>query len=143
MDPFVFEFADPVQAVAFAGVVGALPVGHKVRHLHRVVDVTLPASADPAFLRGSRDLLLLAAECREGRLVTDPLKPGRARLPRGFRRGHSDDLACPHRDVSCCPVCAEDNPEILEIYGQHFWMPDAAEREGLRSEMAATKPGSP
>jgi hypothetical protein len=61
------------------------------------------------------------------------------RLPKGFRRGHTDNLACPHRDVTCCPVCAAKYPEIIEVYGQHFW-PDPAERAEIE-RMQATGRG--
>ena len=58
------------------------------------------------------------------------------RLPRGFRRGHSDALACPHRDVSCCEACAAKHAEIVDVYGQHFWIPDPCERLELKESMA-------
>jgi hypothetical protein len=61
------------------------------------------------------------------------------RLPKGFREGHSGDLACPHRDVSCCAVCAAAHPEIVEVYGQHFWVPSAAERTSIAVDMATAK----
>jgi hypothetical protein len=50
------------------------------------------------------------------------------RLPRGFRRGHDDSLACVHRDCSCCRECAAKHAEIVEVGATHFWVPDAAER---------------
>lgn len=50
------------------------------------------------------------------------------RLPKSFRRGHDDSLACPHRDVSCCGECAAKHVEIVEIGSTHFWVPDVAER---------------
>ena len=52
-------------------------------------------------------------------------------MPRGFREGRNGDLACPHRDVSCCPACAAKHPEIVEIGGQHFWIADEAERREI------------
>jgi len=65
----------------------------------------------------------------------------RKRLPKGFRRGHDDSLACPHREVTCCPECAGSNPEIIEVFGRHYWISDEKEhaetlamlREGSRS----------
>ena len=57
-------------------------------------------------------------------------------LPPGFREGHSGDLACPHRDVSCCRACAEAHPEIVEVYGQHFWVADPTERAELARMLA-------
>lgn len=60
-----------------------------------------------------------------------------ARLPRGFRRGHGEDLACPHRDVSTCPACAAEHEEIVEVYGTHYWIGDPTERGELLAVMAA------
>ena len=54
-----------------------------------------------------------------------------ARKPKGFREGHTGNLACPHRDVTCCPQCAAKHPEIVEVYGQHFWIADQSERAAL------------
>jgi hypothetical protein len=59
------------------------------------------------------------------------------RKPRGFREGHTGSLACPHRDVSCCPVCAAKHEEVIEVYGQHYWMDDAQERAQLLADMKA------
>jgi hypothetical protein len=53
----------------------------------------------------------------------------RQRLPRGFRRGRDDSIACPHRDVTCCPECATNNPEIVEVYGRHY-LGDRSRRTG-------------
>lgn len=58
------------------------------------------------------------------------------RKPRNFREGHTGNLACPHRDVSCCSECAAKYPEIVEVYGQHFWVADPADRALLLSDMA-------
>jgi len=52
--------------------------------------------------------------------------------PRNFREGHTGNLACPHRDVSCCPACAQAHAEIVEVGGQHFWIDDPEERAELR-----------
>lgn len=60
----------------------------------------------------------------------------RKRMPRGFRTGHSGNIACPHRDVSCCDDCAKNNPEIVEVFGQHFWESDPVENASLRADMA-------
>ncbi len=61
------------------------------------------------------------------------------RLPRTLRRGHDDSVACVHRDLSVCPHCADAfKPELVDVYGQHFWMPDSVERMALLSEMAAS-----
>lgn len=57
------------------------------------------------------------------------------KLPRGFRLGHDDSLACPHRDCSTCDLCEKAHPEIVEVYGVHFWVADLKEREKLKAEM--------
>jgi hypothetical protein len=54
-----------------------------------------------------------------------------------FREGHSGDLACKHRDVSCCKLCADAHEEIVEVYGHYFWVDDKEERDELLAEMAA------
>lgn len=51
------------------------------------------------------------------------------RMPRSFRKGHDDSLACQHRDVSCCPQCAAKYEEIVDVYGKHFWIADPEERK--------------
>jgi len=64
----------------------------------------------------------------------------RKRKPRGFRTGHDDSLACPHRDVTCCPECAAKYPEIMDVAGRHYWVTDPDERaeleELIRTESA-------
>jgi len=54
------------------------------------------------------------------------------RLPHGWREGHSGDVACPHRDCSCCPDCAK-RPEVTAVYGQHFWDPTGEVRRTLEA----------
>lgn len=61
----------------------------------------------------------------------------RRRLPRGFRRGHDDSLACPHRDCTCCNACAGKHIEIVEVGSTHFWVPNEAERIALIVEIGA------
>jgi hypothetical protein len=54
------------------------------------------------------------------------------RLPRSLRRGTQDEIACCHRDLSVCPDCAKQYaPELVDVYGQHYWVPDPADREAL------------
>ena len=57
------------------------------------------------------------------------------RLPRGFRRGHDDTIACPHRDMSCCTECANKHAELVDVYGVHYWIPNEAERAKLAEEV--------
>lgn len=56
-------------------------------------------------------------------------------LPDGFRIGHDDSLACPHRDVSCCGDCRADHVEIVDVYGVCYWIPDVGERADLLGQM--------
>jgi len=58
------------------------------------------------------------------------------RIPRDLREGHSGDLACSHRDVSCFDACAARHPEIVDVYGQHFWIADEVERTDLLRSLA-------
>ena len=46
-------------------------------------------------------------------------------------------LICKHRDVSCCSECADSRDEIVDVYGEHFWIADRAEREAFLAEMAS------
>ena len=58
-------------------------------------------------------------------------------LPQGFSEGHAGDLACPHRDVTCCAQCQVNYPEIAIFGGQAFWVADPAERtESIALEKA-------
>ena len=59
-----------------------------------------------------------------------------AGLPPGFRLGHDEQLACPHRDCSTCDDCVKAHPEIVEVFGAHFWMADEVERKDLITLMA-------
>jgi hypothetical protein len=56
-------------------------------------------------------------------------------MPKGFRKGHGGDVACPHRDLSCCRECAKQHPELVDVYGQHFWVPVEADRAELLKSM--------
>src|SRR3954468_1334071 len=60
-----------------------------------------------------------------------------ARKAKGFRTGHGGQLACPHRDLSCCPDCVRAHVEIVDVCGQHFWIADKEERESFIREMEA------
>lgn len=58
-----------------------------------------------------------------------------ATLPQGWREGHEGEAICPHRDMSVCRECAT-RPEIVDVYGKHYWIDDAEERDALQREMA-------
>lgn len=49
----------------------------------------------------------------------------------GFETGDEGDLICRHRDLSCCDACAAAHPEIIEVYGKHFWVADEETRTAL------------
>lgn len=61
------------------------------------------------------------------------------RIPAGFHINATGEVVCPCRSTSCCDRCAAKHEEIVEVYGQHFWEPDKAERESLLRDMAADK----
>lgn len=61
------------------------------------------------------------------------------RLPRGFRRGHDDSLACKHRDLTCCHDCAAAHPEIVDVVGMHYWVPDEDERAELLAILSTSE----
>ena len=52
-----------------------------------------------------------------------------ARKPKGFRGGFDEELACPHRDCSVCPECANRYANIIEVYGVDYaeWVETIAE----------------
>lgn len=53
-----------------------------------------------------------------------------------FLTGSEGDLVCRHRDLSCCAACAAAHPEIVDVYGKHFWIDDDALRAALIADMA-------
>lgn len=54
------------------------------------------------------------------------------KLPKGFGLDPStDQLRCPHRDVSCCKACADRYREIVAVRGQHFWTSTPEEKRKL------------
>jgi hypothetical protein len=59
-----------------------------------------------------------------------------ARKPKGFREGFSTELACPHRNMSCCDACAEKYANVMEICGTHYWVRDYDEWLLQVSELA-------
>jgi len=59
-------------------------------------------------------------------------------LPAGFREGHDGDVACPHRDVSCCAACASSD-FLFEVWGQHYHAPQG--REAAIAELGGPQKG--
>ena len=59
------------------------------------------------------------------------------RKPNGFRGGFNEELACSHRDCSVCPTCEATYANIVESYGQHYWVRDYAEWCEYVKEIAA------
>ena len=48
--------------------------------------------------------------------------------PAGFRiDNRSEQVACPHRDLSCCVECVNTYSNIVEVYGAFYWMRSKAE----------------
>ena len=67
------------------------------------------------------------------------LRGHQARPPKGFRENPSTgQLYCPHRDVSCCAACEKAHPEIVKVYGQHFWLSSEREKKELLRQLAKT-----
>ena len=56
-------------------------------------------------------------------------------MPRSFRRGHDDSIACSHRDVSCCDDCMKAHVEIVNVEGAAYWIEDPKERNELLLEL--------
>jgi len=51
-----------------------------------------------------------------------------------IRYNPDGSAVCAHRDLSVCAECATDE-RYVEVAGAHYWVPDASEREVLRSEL--------
>lgn len=58
------------------------------------------------------------------------------RLPKGYRRGHDGSIACKHRDMFCCKECAAKHVEMVDVMGQHYWIPDEGERASMLAMLA-------
>jgi len=65
------------------------------------------------------------------------LRGGRERPPRGFFESKGGTLTGPHRNTTCCPTCAAEHPEIVDVYGEFFWVPDPAERAEFEADQRA------
>jgi hypothetical protein len=74
--------------------------------------------------RVARAVTICYSKC----MATSKLHP-----PAGFREGTQYELACPHRDLSCCPECAAAHPEINEVYGIHYWSPETLQGDGTHN----------
>lgn len=83
-----------------------------------------------AYSEGGLDLANEVATLIDGwlvRLAAAAAQPDGRRLPRGWRRGTQDEVACPHRDLSVCPTCATE-PEVMDVFGAHYWVRNPVER---------------
>jgi hypothetical protein len=69
---------------------------------------------------------------KQSTLFLEAEQTHRTHPPKGFRESASSgNLACPHRDVSCCASCAAAHPEIVEVFKQHFWTASEQEKQEL------------
>jgi hypothetical protein len=67
--------------------------------------------------------------------ATNTAAPTNTRPPRGFKTNRKEGtLGCPHRNASCCDECVAKYPEIVEVFGAHCWIGDAAERAAFLAE---------
>lgn len=58
---------------------------------------------------------------------------------RNFRINTTNgSLICKHRDLSCCPTCADAHEEVVEVIGAHYWIADKAERDEY-AELVASR----
>jgi hypothetical protein len=57
------------------------------------------------------------------------------RLPRGWRTNSDDSAVCPHRDLSVCPKCENSYVELVNVYGECFWVSDEQDRAELLSSI--------
>jgi hypothetical protein len=66
------------------------------------------------------------------------LRPRSKRLPHGFRRGTDGAVACPHRDLSCCPDCYRAHPDhLVDVAGAAFWYGLPEDADAMRRMIAA------
>lgn len=52
-----------------------------------------------------------------------------------YRTNADGSAVCPHRDLSVCADCAT-HPHIVEVFGAHYHLPDAADRAELLAAIA-------
>lgn len=58
------------------------------------------------------------------------------RLPKGFRYGFDDAVACPHRDVTCCDTCRGAHEELVAVREFTYWVTDPDHRAEMREREA-------
>jgi hypothetical protein len=67
-------------------------------------------------------------------------KPKKRRpVPKGLRRILGDEIACPHRELSCCAACAALHENLVFIAGHHYWVPDLEARNALVAKLQSGK----
>ena len=54
-----------------------------------------------------------------------------------FRTNADGTAVCAHRDLSVCDECAKDEA-IVEVVGAHYYVPNPADRDELRSMLAGS-----
>jgi hypothetical protein len=48
-----------------------------------------------------------------------------------FRTNADGSLVCPHRDLSVCPACLAQFPDLMDVFGAVYLVTDPAERAEL------------
>ena len=59
------------------------------------------------------------------------------RLPKGWKPVSDGGVACRHRDLSVCLECQDAHVEVVNVYGEFFWVGDEDERAELMDQLAA------
>lgn len=54
---------------------------------------------------------------------------------RHFHEQKNGELICEHRDLSVCEDCLASSVKLVDIYGAVYFIPDAAEREAILTEL--------
>lgn len=65
----------------------------------------------------------------------------RKSLPPDWLEGHDGGLACPHRNMSVCDACTKGPHahQVIDVFGVHFWVASAAERDELTVALATAQ----
>jgi hypothetical protein len=74
------------------------------------------------------------AECAQ--CLDDTMRDLASRAPDEFHVQADGALVCPHRDLTCCGLCAEKYEQVVDVYGVHYWVPDPKERAALVEDRA-------